>query len=157
MGQESLQLCSRNQQCSYFSGSRIIHWTKTKLWTENTIFEVPFERFRIMTSSVCTNLANRTILVLLPFSTTYLCERNFSAIAANKVKKLENLKTVQEEQSIFLWSVPAHIQKLYSQSRANLRWLKINRKKNLYLIPMYISKFKLLNNLSLEEQSFNTA
>ena len=68
---------------------------------------LPLESFWLKTSNEFSNLAYRAILILLPFSTSYLCESSFSAMIAIKDKKRKTLRAIDEELRVSLSSVPA--------------------------------------------------
>jgi len=60
------------------------------------------------------------INILLPFSTTYLCELGFSALTNIKNKKREPLLSVEQEMRVCLSSIPLKIALLCKQHQAHI-------------------------------------
>ncbi|XP_074857376.1 zinc finger BED domain-containing protein 5-like [Carettochelys insculpta] len=82
--------------------------------------EIPLDQFWLQVRNEYPLISNQAILVLLPFSTTYLCELCFSSLSLIKNEKRSCLKSVDQELRVALSSIEPNIKQLCSLKQAHV-------------------------------------
>ena len=85
--------------------------------------DMDLDRFWISLETEYRVVSSCAVAILLPFSTTYLCELSFSSLTYIKNKYRERLKAVDQELRVCLSSIPARIGRLCASSQAQVAYL----------------------------------
>ena len=80
--------------------------------------EMPLDEFWIKIQNEYPNIGEKAlvILLLLQFSTTYLCETAFSVLTNLKTRKRERLLVVEEEMRVALSNVRPNIKRIFAKN-----------------------------------------
>ncbi|XP_067142494.1 protein FAM200A-like [Centruroides vittatus] len=84
------------------------------------LFEVPLNTFWLTIKSEYPAISEMAVNMLLPFSTTYLCELGFSTLTEIKTSKRERLRSVDEEIRVALPTIPPRISRLCAAKQAQI-------------------------------------
>ena len=84
------------------------------------LLEVPLDTFWLAIRSGYPAISEMAVNVLLPFSTTYLCELGFSTLTEIKTSKRERLKSIDEEMRLALSTIPPRISRLCAATQAQV-------------------------------------
>ena len=82
--------------------------------------EVELETFWIQISDEYPQIAKKALIILLQFSTSYLCESGFSALTNIKCTNRQRLETVEEEMIVCLSSVRPNIEGICQSNQAQV-------------------------------------
>eukprot|EP00102_Acyrthosiphon_pisum_P027924 XP_016665134.1 PREDICTED: zinc finger BED domain-containing protein 5-like [Acyrthosiphon pisum] len=82
--------------------------------------EMTVNKFWIYAQAEFPEISIKAITILLPFSTSYLCEQGFSAVTTIKSKKRERLQSVEEELRVALSTVRPRIKHLCTTRQAQI-------------------------------------
>lgn len=82
--------------------------------------DMELDRFWISVKKEYPAASSSAVAILLPFSTTYLCELSFSSLTYIKNKYRERLRTVDQELRVCLSSIPARIGRLCASHQAHV-------------------------------------
>ncbi|KAL4100732.1 hypothetical protein QTP88_020766 [Uroleucon formosanum] len=82
--------------------------------------EFTLNKFWIYVSKEYPEISIKALTILLPFSTSYLCEQGFSALANIKNKKREKLNLVEEEMRVCLSTIRPRIKNICNAHQAHI-------------------------------------
>ena len=82
--------------------------------------EMPLDEFWIKIQNEYSNIGEKVLVILLQFSTTYLCETAFSVLTNLKTRKRERLLAVEEEVRVALSNVGPNIERICTKNQAQI-------------------------------------
>ena len=82
--------------------------------------EMPLDEFWIKIQNEYPNIGEKALVILLQFSTTYLCETAFSVLTNLKTRKRERLLVVEEEMRVALSNVCPNIKRICAKNQAQI-------------------------------------
>ena len=82
--------------------------------------EMPLDKFWIKIQNEYPNIGEKALVILLQFSTTYLCETAFSVLTNLKTRKRERLFVVEEEMRVALSNVRPNIERICAKNQAQI-------------------------------------
>ena len=82
--------------------------------------EMPLDEFWIKIQNEYPNIGEKVLVILLQFSTTYLCETAFSVLTNLKTRKRERLLVVEEEVRVALSNVGPNIERICTKNQAQI-------------------------------------
>ena len=78
------------------------------------------DEFWIIFQNEYPNIGEKALVILLQFSTTYLCETAFSVLTNLKTRKRERLLVVEEEMRVALSNVRSAIERICAKNQAQI-------------------------------------
>ena len=81
--------------------------------------KMPLDEFWIKIQNEYSNIEEKTLVILLQFSTTYLCETAFSVLTNLKTRKRERLLVVEEEMRVTS-NVRPNIERICAKNQAQI-------------------------------------
>ena len=82
--------------------------------------EMPLDEFWIKIQNEYPNIGEKALVILLQFSTTYLCETAFSVSTNLKTRKRERRLVVEEEMRVTLSNVRPNIERICAKNQAQI-------------------------------------
>ena len=82
--------------------------------------EMPLDEFWIKIQNEYPNIGEKVLVILLQFSTTYLCETALSVLTNLKTRKRERLLVVEEEMRVALSNVRPNIERICAKNQAQI-------------------------------------
>ena len=82
--------------------------------------EQPLDIFWIQLRDEYPNIANKALIILLQFATSYLCEVGFSTLTNIKTKRRERLLSVDQEMRVSLSTIRPRIAEICKQSQGHI-------------------------------------
>ena len=82
--------------------------------------EMPLDKFWIKIQNEYPKVGEKALVILLQFSTTYLCETAFSVLTNLKTRKRKRLLVVEEEMRVALSNVRPNIERICAKNQAQI-------------------------------------
>ena len=82
--------------------------------------EMPLDEFWIKIQNEYPNIGEKALVILLQFSTPYLCKTAFSVLTNLKTRKRERLLVVEEEMRVALSNVRPNIERICAKNQAQI-------------------------------------
>ena len=82
--------------------------------------KMPLDEFWIKIQNEYPNIGEKALVILLRFSTTYLCETAFSVLTNLKTRKRERLLVVEKEMQVALLNVRPDIERICAKNQAQI-------------------------------------
>ena len=82
--------------------------------------EMPLDEFWIKIQNKYPNIGEKSLVILLRFSTTYLCKTAFSVLTNLNTRKRERLLVAEEEMRVALLNVRPNIERICAKNQAQI-------------------------------------
>lgn len=92
---------------------------KSDIVRKTSFSQIELSEFWISLVKEYPELSTKAVKILLPFSTSYLCELGFSVLTEMKSKKRERLLIIDAEMRVCLSSIEPRIEKLCDDTKCN--------------------------------------